>query len=284
TPCSAGARGAPLRRSESSEFGGAPPHAGTPFAAFRTSRRVPDEVSLSSAVVGARFPWGALLRTRLRCDFECDGWGGAFERYSEIQMGTVMQLSLMDLLKRALAVGALEVRLVPGRRTIVVLPQGENEVKGDPQTPERITEFIGPVMTAEARRALASGWAEWDFQLDGYGTIRACAELKLGLPHVSLFLDRCDQPQPSSRGGPAQRASGTHRQPSIPEVAAVSEPRDPQRPVLPTVPPLSPSAQVYDAGMSAGSTAEIDRLLLEMLKVKASDLHVTAGTIPMVRV
>ncbi|HLV67336.1 MAG TPA: ATPase, T2SS/T4P/T4SS family, partial [Polyangiaceae bacterium] len=189
----------------------------------------------------------------------------------------------MDLLKRALAVGALEVRLVPGRRTIVVLPQGENEVKGDPQTPERITEFIGPVMTAEARRALASGWAEWDFQLDGYGTIRTCAELKLGLPHVSLFLDRCEPPQASSRSGSMQRPSGAHRQPSIPEVVPPSDPRD-GRPVLPTVPPLSPSAQVYDAGMSGGSTTEIDRLLLEMLKLKASDLHVTAGTVPMVRV
>ena len=38
-----------------------------------------------------------------------------------------MSHPIADLLKRALLVGAIEVRLVPGRRTIVVLPQGESE-------------------------------------------------------------------------------------------------------------------------------------------------------------
>ena len=52
-----------------------------------------------------------------------------------------MSHPIADLLKRALLVGAMEVRLVPGRRTIVVVPQGESEVKGDPQTPEKITEL-----------------------------------------------------------------------------------------------------------------------------------------------
>ncbi len=55
-----------------------------------------------------------------------------------------MNLTLTDLLERALAVGALEVKLVPGRRTIVVLPQGESEVKARPQTPERIHELSPP--------------------------------------------------------------------------------------------------------------------------------------------
>ncbi|HEY8947131.1 MAG TPA: hypothetical protein VIM73_22965, partial [Polyangiaceae bacterium] len=60
-----------------------------------------------------------------------------------------MHFTLSDLLKRALLVGAQEVKLIPGRRTIVVLPQGESEVKGDVQTPERIQELIGPVLTPD---------------------------------------------------------------------------------------------------------------------------------------
>ncbi len=46
-----------------------------------------------------------------------------------------MSMPLMDLLKRAVQVGAQEVRLIPGRRTIVVLPQGESEVKGTLRRP-----------------------------------------------------------------------------------------------------------------------------------------------------
>jgi hypothetical protein len=104
-----------------------------------------------------------------------------------------MNITLTDLLKRALMVRATEVKLVPGRRTIVVLPHGESEVKGEPQTPDKIHDLLAPVMTPEARRALSSGWAEWDFPLEGKGPVRACVEVKLGLPHASLFLDRCDE-------------------------------------------------------------------------------------------
>ena len=58
-----------------------------------------------------------------------------------------MSHPIADLLKRALLVGATEVRLVPGRRTIVVMAQGESEVKGDPQTPEKITGLLAPILT-----------------------------------------------------------------------------------------------------------------------------------------
>ena len=86
-----------------------------------------------------------------------------------------MSHPIADLLKRALLVGAMEVRLVPGRRTIVVLPQGESEVKGDPQTPEKITSLLAPILTPAARQHLATGFAEWDFDLEGRGPVRACA-------------------------------------------------------------------------------------------------------------
>src|SRR5688572_4340957 len=100
----------------------------------------------------------------------------------------VVKINLKDLLKRALMVDAQEVRLVPGRRTVVITASGENEVRGDVQTPERINAMIEPLMSAEARRSLATGWAEWNFELEGHGTVRATAELKMGLVHASFDL------------------------------------------------------------------------------------------------
>jgi twitching motility protein PilT len=171
-----------------------------------------------------------------------------------------MSMPLMDLLKRAVQVGAQEVRLIPGRRTIVVLPQGESEVKGEPQTSERIEQLVVPAMTPAARRALASGWAEWDFELEGKGAVRACAERKVGLLHVSLFLDRVPEPSEESQAK-AQRAQA-----------------------LPTQPPIPPEKQIYDGGLSGGSTTEIDRYLSQMIESRASDLHISTNAFPMLRV
>src|SRR5262245_12464651 len=156
-----------------------------------------------------------------------------------------MHIMLTDLLKRALMVGAQEVKLVPGRRTIVVLPSGESEVKGEPQTPEKINELLAPVMTPEARRALASGWAEWDFQLEGKGPVRACAELKLGLPRVSLFLDRCsDGAGAGAAARPAEASALAAQQP--PTAAA---PRIMEAPIpIPIVGEYQPRHTMPEAG------------------------------------
>ena len=106
----------------------------------------------------------------------------------------MLKLSLKDLLKRALMVDAQEVRLIPGRRTVVVTSQGENEVRGDAQTPDRINALLEEVLTAEARRSLATGWAEWHFVLPDKGRVRATAELKMGLVHASFDLTSLDEP------------------------------------------------------------------------------------------
>ena len=118
-----------------------------------------------------------------------------------------MASPIIDLLKRTLTVGGSEVRLIPGRRTIVVLPQGESEVRGDPQTSERIQALIDPVMGPEVRRSLSSGYAEWEFALEDKGPARARAEVKGGQLSVSLFLDACDsnanKPAPAAPPLPA---------------------------------------------------------------------------------
>ena len=200
-----------------------------------------------------------------------------------------MSHPIADLLKRALLVGAREVRLVPGRRTVVVVPQGQSEVKGDPQTPEKIDSLLAPIIPASAKQHLQAGFAEWDFELEGRGPVRVCAEMKLGMVHASFFLDRCETL--------AQQADKVERVPRMPPPAPLAPPTPaafnasidtdddlgiPQRPALPTQPPVPSLA--YDNALSDGSTANIDRLLSKLLERKGSDLHISTGAPPMMRV
>src|SRR5690606_37249455 len=161
----------------------------------------------------------------------------------------VVKINLKDLLKRALMVDAQEVRLVPGRRTVVITANGENEVRGDVQTPERINAMIEPLMSAEARRSLATGWAEWNFELEGHGTVRATAELKMGLVHASFDLagsipsellesDSLPPAAPAATAPVASPAVVIQARPEVPptqtNVTAVQQPRGPV-PINPTL-------------------------------------------------
>jgi twitching motility protein PilT len=233
-----------------------------------------------------------------------------------------MSHPIADLLKRALLVGATEVRLVPGRRTIVVVPAGESEVKGDPQTPEKIQSLLTPVLTPAARQHLAGGFAEWDFELEGRGTVRAIAEVKVGLINVAFFLDRCQtlaqqgapaapqRPAPPARapapfggsasipamavpagashGGPQRGGPslGSLAVPSLggPSIGIDTEELDIPAAGFATQPPIASSRLAYDNALSDGSTANIDRLLNRLLDLKGSDLHISTGSPPMMRV
>jgi len=212
-----------------------------------------------------------------------------------------MALQVTELLRRAILAGALEVKLIPGRRIIVALPHGESEVRGEVQSPERIEALLAQVITPAAKKSLQSGWAEWGFVLGDKGTVRVCAELKLGLPHVTMLLDDCRsesdviEVEPEPEPVPAQIESATLPRIPVPthrelEVALAEAPRAPTLPQsatssrLNTVPPLPAAEQVYGDGLGAGSTSEIDALLLMMLERKASDLHLSAGVVPMFRI
>jgi twitching motility protein PilT len=212
-----------------------------------------------------------------------------------------MSHPIADLLKRALLVGAREVRLIPGRRTIVVVPQGESEVKGDAQTSQSINALLAPVVTPMARQHLATGFAEWDFELEGRGPVRAVAETKIGLLNVSFFLDRCETlaqqaeraprvpppaPAPPAMHMPAPFSPSVPAMPAVPSISSgtgldddeLDIPRTPLR----TAPP--PASLAYDNALSDGSTANIDRLLNKLLELKGSDLHISTGSPPMMRV
>jgi twitching motility protein PilT len=123
---------------------------------------------------------------------------------------------------------------------------------------------MGQVITQPARRALASGSAEWDFELEGRGPVRASALSRAGQTDIS--------------------GSFTAREPLRAEPAAPREPpREPAREPAPEAASRPATAQFFAKEGPSGSTAEIDRLLLIMLEKKASDLHISTGSPPLLR-
>lgn len=215
----------------------------------------------------------------------------------------MQKINLKELLKKALAVGAVEVKLIPGRRTVVVTPKGENEVRGEAQSPESINAALQPLLTPEAKRALSSGWAEWEFDLDESGRVRATCELKMGLVHAVFYLDNCSDdevslapppraPEPVSVPAaapfavpPARRApEGETSLPDLDSEFARGRAGAPAGQGLRTVPPLPHDYQATGVALSSGSSAQIDSLLLAMLERKASDLHVSSANVPMLRI
>jgi twitching motility protein PilT len=152
-------------------------------------------------------------------------------------------MSIEALLKATLKAGGQELRLVPGRRIVIVTAAGEREVQGAAQTAASIDQLVGPVLTPEARSALQSDRAEWTLDLPDVGRFRARAEKRNGSTHASFVADNA--------------------------------------PAAPSSPP-APRAAPAVAG-HAGSL-EIDGLLTQLCEVRGSDLHISVGTPPMMRV
>jgi twitching motility protein PilT len=100
-----------------------------------------------------------------------------------------MSSSPLDrLLQQTAKAGGRALRLVAGRRILIQTPAGEREVQGPLQSAASIEQLLRPVLTEEARRALAGGRAEWGFDIAGVGAVWAMAELKEGAPVVVLAL------------------------------------------------------------------------------------------------
>jgi twitching motility protein PilT len=164
-------------------------------------------------------------------------------------------VSLDRLMQAAMKAGGHEVRLVPGRRIVIITPKGEREVQGAEQTGASIDQLLGPVMTPEARQALDEGQAAWTITVAGIGPVQVRAQMRDGALAASL--------SPGNGGAPAEAPLA----PPPPPVAAPAPP---------------PAAPRMNASVS-GATGEIDELFRTMVQMKASDLHISVGSPPMVR-
>jgi twitching motility protein PilT len=161
-------------------------------------------------------------------------------------------VSLDRLLSQAVKAGGQELRLIPGRRIVILTAAGEREVQGAPQTTETIQGLLETVLSPGARIELSAGRTEWQVEIPGLGPIKAIAENKSsGL--VATFVFGKD-------GAPAP----------VPVVAAAA----------PAEAPPAPSPPRRKVG---GPTGELDDLFYAMVEMKASDLHISVGSPPNIR-
>jgi twitching motility protein PilT len=159
-------------------------------------------------------------------------------------------VSLDRLLQATIKAGGHELRLVPGRRMSIVTATGEREVQGPEQTKAGIDQLLAGLLTPEAKTDLSRGAAQWRIDLPGLGIVWARAELRDGGYHASFVV-----------GGEGPAAS-----------AAPAAAR-------PAAAPPSPSA----TGARDPLKGPIDELFRIMFEMKASDLHISVGSPPMVR-
>jgi twitching motility protein PilT len=155
-------------------------------------------------------------------------------------------VSLDRILQATVKAGGREVRLVPGRRIVIVTPAGEREVQGPEQSAGAIDQLLAPLLTPDARQALAAGRAEWGVEVAGVGPVQARAERRSEGTFASFAVGNASRPA----------AVAT---PVAPPVAAAGSPR------------------------ASGPAAEIEELFRVMVEMKASDLHISVGSPPMVR-
>jgi twitching motility protein PilT len=158
-------------------------------------------------------------------------------------------VSLDQLLRQSARAGAQQVRLVPGRKLLLTTPGGEREVQGPEQTSQSIQQLIGPLATPEARQAIPLGRAEWSIQLADLGEVKILAEVVGGQLQATCTL-----------------------------AAALAPAVPPPPPVAAAEPPRTPIAVA-----GKGNVADMERMFREMFAMKASDLHVCVGSVPMVR-
>ncbi|MET0553519.1 MAG: ATPase, T2SS/T4P/T4SS family, partial [Vicinamibacteria bacterium] len=160
-------------------------------------------------------------------------------------------MSVERLLQAAVKAGGRELLLTPGRRVVIVTPAGEREVQGAAQTGEGIDQLVGPLLTPEARQRLAAGRADWTLDVPGVGAVAAWAERRNGALHAGFIP-----------GG------------AVPAAATAAAPA--------AVPAAAAPAPARVTG--TGSTAEIDALFRLMIQSKASDLHMSVGSPPVLRI
>jgi twitching motility protein PilT len=163
-------------------------------------------------------------------------------------------MSVERLLQAAVKAGGSELRLAPGRRVVIVTPAGEREVQGAPQTSDTIDQLVAPTLTPEARSSLTSGRAEWRIDVSGVGPVAAWAERR----NSGLYAGYAPGAAPAMAPAPAP----------APEPAPA--PRA-------TAAPSAPAAV-------AGRAAEMDKLFALMIERKASDIHISTGMPPILRI
>jgi len=151
------------------------------------------------------------------------------------------------LVKATVKAGGNALKLIPGRRLVVVTATGEWEVQGDVQTAAGIEKVIAETSPPGGRERLVAGPAEWEVDIAGVGRVRL-------------------QTTPAGDGLKAMiTLLGA-------DAAAPPEPE----------PAPQPPAQATIA-LDGAWSGDIEQLFLLLHTSGASDLHLSVGAPPMLR-
>ena len=167
------------------------------------------------------------------------------------------------ILQAATRAGSQEIRLIPGRRIVFVTPAGEREVQGTEQTPASIEQLLSAVLTPEAKQGMAAGETEWRVAFPGIGPLAVRVAGTSAARQATFVIGTGAV---VAAPPPAAAARATNAPPAPP--AAMPQPQPPT---------------VKAAFVQSPETAPMDDLLRTMVQMKASDLHLSTGSPPMVR-
>jgi twitching motility protein PilT len=168
-------------------------------------------------------------------------------------------LSIDLFLREAAKVGAHEMRLAPGCNITIRTAQGEREVANSQQTAAAIQQIIAAIAPTAERQSLTTGQAEWLMRHNDAGRVRVIATMGNGGMSASFVLE---------------------------DIVARDQKSTPAPPTTAPPPPPAPAAvpvEVEVDVVGTGPTAEADSLFRQMVKMKASDMHMCIDMPPMVR-
>jgi twitching motility protein PilT len=190
---------------------------------------------------------------------------------------------LHKLLQQTAKAGGRELKLIPGKRITIGTFQGEREVQGNFLTSSGIEQLLNSVMTPEQRQAMHSSPATWTFSLPGLGNIQGHAEITAQGTQAIFLL----QPASSLTTNPAHTslATASSNLVSTPTSGNALTPTELATRRLEPSPAqtIAPSASVASSSTKSPAVAEMESLFLTMVEWKASDLHICAGSPPMLR-
>jgi twitching motility protein PilT len=151
------------------------------------------------------------------------------------------------LVKATIKAGGHALKLIPGRRMVVVTSTGEWEVQGEVQSAAAIEKILVPVLPPGGRERLLQGPAEWEIELPAIGPVHLlAAPVADGLKAIVTLSGE-------SAAGTAEAPTALH---------------------------AGPSATI---ALGAEWSGEVEELLRKMPELGASDLHLSVGSPPMFR-
>jgi twitching motility protein PilT len=162
-------------------------------------------------------------------------------------------VSLERLIQAAMKAGGTEVRLVPGRRIVIVTAAGEREVQGPEQTSAVIDQLLSAALPPGAQTKLETGRVAFALEVPGIGPVNAWAERKGGATHAAFAV--------------------------TPKDAVTPKEKEKEKPA----PQAEPPRPAPEARHDGGAVGEMESLLRSTFEIGASDLHLSVSAPPLMR-